>query len=110
MQREAGDVLAGEEQTWAEGHALPEQLELVGDRVARGPEVAFLVELAVLGQVGLGDRPEHTSAVNDDRCIEQPGLRTQRRANHEQGRQVGTRRDHALQRLEHRFGYGLLME
>ena len=44
------------------------------DRVARGAELALLVELAVLGQVALGHDAEHPPAVDDDRGVEQPAV------------------------------------
>ena len=68
-------------------------------RGGHGDEVALLVELAVVGQVGLGDDRQHAAAVDGDGAVVQGIVFAQGCADDEEGEQVGAGLDDGGQGL-----------
>ena len=95
---QAGHVVGGQEDL-AEGDphgaaaeffdAAPRHLDALGGARGHGDEVALLVELAVVRQVGLGDDRQHAAAVDGDGAVVQGVVLAQGRTHDEEGQQVG---------------------
>ena len=91
---QAGHVVGGDEDL-AEGDphgaageffdATPRDFDALAGARGHGDEVALLVELAVVGQVRLGNDREHAPAVDGDRAVVQGVVLAQRRADDEEG-------------------------
>ena len=110
VERERREVAAREHQVGAERDVGVQQAQLAADRIARGPELALLVELAVLGQVALGDDAEHAAPMDHHRGVEQPELGVQRRADDDHRRQRGAGVRDPFDRLDHGVGQRLLVQ
>ena len=78
-QNEAGHLAAAEEQGCTERHLLPADCYRLYLSAARG-ELALFVELAVVGQVGLGDKAQQTPAAEDGGAVIQFAPHQQRQA------------------------------
>ena len=96
---EAGDVEAAEDEVRAEAHVLAGDRDPLQLAVVAGGEPAALVELAVVGQVGLRRDPHDRPALDDDRTVVDPVALHQRGAHDEHGHQVGARGDDLRDRL-----------
>ena len=78
-QHEAGHLAAAEEQRGAEGNLLPADCHGLHLGAARG-ELALFVELAVVGEVGLGHEAQQTPAAEDGGAVVQLAPHQQRQA------------------------------
>ena len=73
-------MLASNSRSVPNGTSPAEQVHLAGERAVAGIELARLVELAVVGQVGLGHDAEDPAAGDDDGAVEEPVVDPQRQA------------------------------
>ena len=79
--RDVGNI---EQQVGAEGDVLPAaQIHGFGQRLLRGAELATLVELPVIGQAGLHGDSGDPAPTKDNGAVEQAGVATKGRADHE---------------------------
>ncbi len=76
-----GHVLCGKEEVEPERHDLPQQLDrhAIGDG-APFTKLPLLVELTVVGQVGLGDDSQEPPALKAGRDVEDAGMHVKRQA------------------------------
>ena len=110
IEREQRMVLSLEQQSVAEGHPLAEQIDIGGAcGVGRG-ELAQLIELAVVRQVGLGCNPEDAPLVDDDRTVEEHVVDLERYADDRDNGQAARCFDHPPESVEHGIEQGLLVE
>ena len=110
VQHEARDVGRREQQPAAERHVLPEQPYRRRQRLGGRRELALLVELAVVGQVGLRHRAENPSAVHHDSAVEQSVLSPQRQPGHQHQRQRAARVHQPGEGGERRIQQRVLLE
>ena len=96
----SGMSVGAEQQVVAERDGRAVDLDLRAEQVARGAELALLVELAVLRQVALGHGAEDPAAVDHDRGVEQALLGAQRRADDRHRRELLAGGADLLDRLE----------
>ncbi|SOZ01697.1 conserved protein of unknown function [Cupriavidus taiwanensis] len=98
VEAEVGDVLDVEQQAGAERHLLAQQLDRIDRGVVGGAELARLVELPVVGQVGLGHHALDAPARHHHGAVEQLVLDPQRHAHHQRHRQLARGFDDGRQR------------
>ena len=77
-----------EQQVGAERHLLAGELDRVLDDVGARHEVALLVELAVVRQVGLGHHAQDDAAMDDDGGVVEAARQAQRRADDQDGKEL----------------------
>ena len=104
VEREAVEMRQDDEHVGAERDPAPEQLDGVRARRGRGLEPAWLVELAVAGQVRLRGHRDGAAAVERDGAVVEAAVQQERRADRDdevprrgRSRQVGERVEHAAQ-------------
>ena len=83
-----GDIGGGEDQVGAEGCVYAADPDAAAATVVTGSEVPLLVELAVVGQVGLRADAEDRPSVDDHGTVEHPGAVHERRPDHDHRQQV----------------------
>ena len=98
-QNEAGHLAAAEEQGRTERHLLPADCYRLYLSAARG-ELALFVELAVVGQVGLGDKAQQTPAAEDGGAVVQLATHQQRQAHEDHDIQLPAGVQHGLQGVQ----------
>ena len=89
MQSQQRHVAGLEDQVVAERNARAEQHDVARDRVVGRGELAGLVELAVVGQIGLRQHAEHLAPAQHDGAVEEAVVDAQRHADDGQERQPG---------------------
>jgi hypothetical protein len=82
---EAGDVGGFERQVRSEGDGFARQRDLVHGGIRRHGKLTLLVELAIVGQVGLGHDAEDHAAMDHHRAAMDAGADFQRRADDDDG-------------------------
>ena len=87
-----GDIGGGEDQVGAEGCVDSTDPDRAAAAVVTGSEVPLLVELAVVGQVGLRADAEDRPAVDDHGTVEHPSAVHERRPDHDHRQQVDAAR------------------
>ena len=110
VQRALLAAAGAEDQVVAEGHLAAEQLDRGEVRVARAGEMALLVELAVVRQVGLGDHAERRAAREQHGAVEEPAVEAQRGPDHQDRRARRARRRQPRQPGQHRGLECLLLQ
>ena len=98
VEDEARQVRRLEQQLGAEGHVLAQQPQLRALRMVGRVELARLVELAVVRQVGLGHDAQQPAAVHDRGAVEQRMVHAQRQPHHRHRGQAFAGGDDARQR------------
>ena len=88
---------------------LAEEDDLALERVARRRELAFLVELAVIGDVGLRDDPQNAPARHHHGAVEQASLEPERRPDDEQRGPAARRPHEGCGGVQHRSEESLLL-
>ena len=101
MKREQRLFLDREQQARAErNRGLAAKLDLVAQRHVAGHELAHLVELAVVGQIGLGHHAEDASAMDEGGAVEKLMVDYDREADDRDGSERAARLDNPAQRRE----------
>ena len=98
-QNEAGHLAAAEEQGRTERHFLPADRHIFHLSAARG-ELALFVELAVVGQVGLGHQAQQLALAEDSGAVVQFAPYQQRQAHEGHDVQLPAGVQHGLQGVQ----------
>ena len=101
-----GGVLEREQEVGAEGHALPRDRGLVGDRVPGRGEPTLLVVLLVVGNEGLGDEPQETALLAKGRDVEEAAVQGHGQSDRDHRRQAGRSREAGAEGPSPRPGSG----
>ena len=88
MQPESLDVLRLENQAIPERDVLSQKKNFAADGISAGGELALLVELTIIGQIGFRHEAQDTASVDHHAAVEQLPIESQRRANNEYRRQI----------------------
>ena len=108
--RRPGTSVAAKMRSGPKGTSSPPTVMELPVLVVARREPAALVELAVVGQVGLRRDAEDLAAVDHDRAVVDPVALHERRADDEHRQQVGARLDDLGERLLHRVEQRVLEE
>ena len=93
-----------------ERHDLPEEVDVATHRQTAWRELAALVKLAVVGQIGLGRDPEEAPSVNHDSGVEELPLEAEWSTDDDRGGQAAAPLDEARERLLDAVEQGVLMK
>ena len=107
---EAGHVIGGKQQVGAERRIDAGDADRLADEAEAGGEVSLLVELPIVRQEALRDRPEQPAALDGERAIVDPVAPAQGRADQEQRAEAGGGGDHPLRRGLDRVEQRLLQQ
>ena len=88
MELESLDIDRVKDQVVAKGDGLAQEQDLAAQGIPGGGELPLLIELAVIGQVGLWRQAQDPATVENDGAIEQLGVESQWRPHDQHRRQL----------------------